>query len=250
MAQIKTNLQYGTTGTVQSANVADDAVTLAKMASGTDGNIITYDASGNPAVVASGTAGHFLKSQGADTVPVFAAAGGDWVKLHGSTLASTPAYVDIDTVFSASYKVYKLFIVDYDVSTDGMIEIPFLVSGTVQTAADYYIKYNDMRSNFSTFTTGGGVTTDTAGFEINQGWYTNADSDIKSSMEVTFYNPNDNSRHNSIQFNSILIQSGHWGATEGVGFYNANIGATGIRIDPSAGTLATGSSFYLYGLKV
>jgi len=179
-----------------------------------------------------------------------APSGGDWIKLHGSTLATTPSYVDIDSVFSSSYKVYKLFIVDYDVSTDGMIEIPFLVSGSVQTAADYYIKYNDMRSNFSTFTTGGGVTTDTAGFEINQGWYTIEDSDIKSGMEVTFYNPNDNSTHNSIQFNSILIQSGHWGATEGVGFYNANIAATGIRIDPSAGTLETGSAFYLYGLTV
>jgi len=75
MAQIKTNLQYGTTGTVQSANVADDAITLGKMASGTDGNVITYDASGNPAVVASGTSGHFLKSQGAGTVPVFASSG-------------------------------------------------------------------------------------------------------------------------------------------------------------------------------
>ena len=63
MAQIKIN-QY---------SIPDDAITLAKMASGTDGNIITYDASGNPAVVASGTAGHFLKSQGANTVPVFAA---------------------------------------------------------------------------------------------------------------------------------------------------------------------------------
>ena len=28
--------------------VTDDAVTLAKMAPGTDGNIISYDASGNP----------------------------------------------------------------------------------------------------------------------------------------------------------------------------------------------------------
>ena len=65
MAQIKTN-QY---------SIADDAITLAKMAGGTDGNILTYDASGNPAVVASGTSGHFLKSQGADTVPLFAAGG-------------------------------------------------------------------------------------------------------------------------------------------------------------------------------
>ena len=61
------------TGEIPTAAIADDAVTLAKMASGTDGNVITYDASGNPAVVASGSSGQFLKSQGADTVPVFAA---------------------------------------------------------------------------------------------------------------------------------------------------------------------------------
>ncbi len=86
MAQIKTNLQYGVTGSLQTANIgnnqitnalmADDAIGLAEMAAGTDGNIITYDASGNPAVVAVGTSGHFLKSQGAGSVPVFAAAGG------------------------------------------------------------------------------------------------------------------------------------------------------------------------------
>ena len=61
---------------VDAGTLANDAVGLAQMAAGTDGNIITYDASGNPAVVASGTSGHFLKSQGADTVPVFAAVGG------------------------------------------------------------------------------------------------------------------------------------------------------------------------------
>ena len=176
--------------------------------------------------------------------------GGDWIKLHGSTLSGTASEVDIDTVFSSSYKVYKLFIVDYDVSTDGLIRVPFLVSGTVQTAADYYIKYDDMHGNFTTATIDDGVFTDTAGFEINQGWYTNEDSDIKSGMEVTFYNPNDNTCHNSIQFNSILIQSGHWGWTRGVGFYNANIAATGLRVVPSAGTLSIGCAFYLYGLKV
>ena len=31
--------------------VTDDSVTLAKMAPGTDGNIISYDASGNPVAV-------------------------------------------------------------------------------------------------------------------------------------------------------------------------------------------------------
>ena len=56
--------------------VTDDAVTLAKMAPGTDGNLITYDASGNPAAVATGSAGQVLTSAGAGAPPTFAAAGG------------------------------------------------------------------------------------------------------------------------------------------------------------------------------
>ena len=48
-------------------------VTLAKMAGGTDGNLITYDTSGDPAYVATGTSGHVLTSAGADAVPAFAA---------------------------------------------------------------------------------------------------------------------------------------------------------------------------------
>ena len=41
-----------TAAPLTSSDVADDIITLAKMAGGTDGNIITYDASGDPAVVA------------------------------------------------------------------------------------------------------------------------------------------------------------------------------------------------------
>jgi hypothetical protein len=58
------------------AGLVDDAVTLAKMASGTAGNLITYDASGNPAAVATGTATHVLTSNGAGAAPTFQAATG------------------------------------------------------------------------------------------------------------------------------------------------------------------------------
>ena len=51
--------------------LADNSVTLAKMAGGTDGNLITYDTSGNPAYVVTGTAGQLLKSNGAGAVPTF-----------------------------------------------------------------------------------------------------------------------------------------------------------------------------------
>jgi hypothetical protein len=63
----------GTIGEVQvvADMVADNAITLAKMASGTDGNIISYDASGNPVAVATGSDGQVLTSAGAGAQPAF-----------------------------------------------------------------------------------------------------------------------------------------------------------------------------------
>ena len=57
--------------TVKTATVQDDAITLAKMASGTDGNIISYDASGNPVAIATGNDGQVLTSTGAGSPPAF-----------------------------------------------------------------------------------------------------------------------------------------------------------------------------------
>ena len=57
------------TGAVSNAEVADNAITLAKMAHGTDGEIITYDASGAPATVGVGTSGQVLTSNGAGSAP-------------------------------------------------------------------------------------------------------------------------------------------------------------------------------------
>ena len=60
------------------ADIGDNAVTLAKMAGGTDGQIITYDASGDPIAVGPGTDGQVLTSTGAGSPPAFeaVAAGG------------------------------------------------------------------------------------------------------------------------------------------------------------------------------
>ena len=62
-----------TAAPLTSSDVADDIITLAKMAGGTDGNIITYDASGDPAVVATGSDGQVLTSTGAGSPPAFEA---------------------------------------------------------------------------------------------------------------------------------------------------------------------------------
>ena len=56
---------------VKTTGIADDAVTTDKMASGTDGRIISYDASGNPTTIGPGTDGQVLTSTGAGSPPAF-----------------------------------------------------------------------------------------------------------------------------------------------------------------------------------
>ena len=59
--------------------IADNAVTLAKTAHGTQGGVQYYAASGVPSELAAGTSGYFLKTQGTSANPVWAevAAGGE-----------------------------------------------------------------------------------------------------------------------------------------------------------------------------
>jgi hypothetical protein len=65
--------EHYTDGSIDTAHIADDQITLAKMASGTDGVIITYDASGNPVHVGPGSDGQVLTSTGAGSPPAFEA---------------------------------------------------------------------------------------------------------------------------------------------------------------------------------
>ena len=56
---------------LQSAAITDKAVTLGKMSDGTDGQLITWDASAVIATVPTGGATQVLTAQGAGAEPVF-----------------------------------------------------------------------------------------------------------------------------------------------------------------------------------
>ena len=71
---IATGVWQGTA--IASGYIADNSITLAKMAGGTDGNIISYDASGNPVAIATGNDGQVLTSTGAGSPPAFEDAAG------------------------------------------------------------------------------------------------------------------------------------------------------------------------------
>ena len=91
-------------GAITTAKINDDAVTLAKFASGTDGNIITYDASGNPAAVSTGSSGQILTSAGAGSPPTFAAGGGwEFVSTITADNASDIVFESMTTGYDWSF---------------------------------------------------------------------------------------------------------------------------------------------------
>ena len=85
---IEAGFKVGGSAGVPTASIQDNAVTLAKIASGTDGELITWDASGDPAAVAVGTATHVLTSNGTGAAPTFQAAAGGGFTL-GTPQATT-----------------------------------------------------------------------------------------------------------------------------------------------------------------
>ena len=87
-------------GIVDAGTLADNAVGLAQMAGGTDGNIITYDTSGNPAVVATGSDGQVLTSAGADAVPAFEAAPGGGKVLQVVSMVTTSGTSSTTTTYA------------------------------------------------------------------------------------------------------------------------------------------------------
>ena len=72
---------------ISAGKIPDDAIGLAHLAAGTDGQVITYDASGNPVAVGPGTDGQVLTSTGAGSPPAFedAVSEGTQVKSTGES---------------------------------------------------------------------------------------------------------------------------------------------------------------------
>ena len=97
------NSEHYVDGSIDTAHIADNQITLAKLAGGTDGNLISYDANGDPVAVATGNSGQVLTSAGAGAPPTFATASGSWVgtattdlNMAGTADASKGDIIDVN----------------------------------------------------------------------------------------------------------------------------------------------------------
>ena len=234
--------------------VTDDSVTLAKMAPGTDGNIISYDASGNPVAIATGSDGQVLTSAGAGSPPAFEnAAGGAWSKLVTTTVSSNTAAVEFNSTYlNSTYRDYRIIISDMHHST-GSGAYPELQIGNGSsyiTNGDYRFAMRAFKSDASTNQE---VSQATSQFKLSADTIAGNDSNKKSSFEITMFDPLSTSSFFTLQATgSFIATSGDLACGQyGGGFFNGQQGTAInlVKIFMNTGSINAGT-FTLYGRKI
>ena len=208
---------------VTTAKINNDSVTLAKMASGTDGNIITYDASGDPAAVSTGSSGQVLTSAGAGSPPTFAAAAeAGWTFVEKVT-ASGDSTVDIgDSTNVVAGFDYIIRCDDMDTSADQQASGFGLRFGTGSGTPTYQNSSYNSQEHQTVATSN--VVSNVAGASELRFALTNiniggAGAGETQTIEIVIYNPNANQKTRA----SMLI----FGDNSGNVMYNTT--STGER---------------------
>jgi hypothetical protein len=234
------------------SDITDDIISLAKMSSGTDGNLITYDASGNPAAVAAGTSGHFLKSQGAGSVPVFAAGGGAWNKITTAT-ASNSASVEFDGNLTDTYRVYKIICDNLVPITDAaklLITLKRDGEGSYNTgSSDYWYAGDRMRNSAGGGSGVLGTHDDDMADPAIDGRcdYGNATGEVGNFEMTIFPRSGKNCHVHFYEMGSDSYTNNIWSTV--IGKLNTASDVQSIKIAMSSGNISTGN-FVLYGLSI
>jgi len=239
---------------VSTAKIADDAITLAKMAAGTDGQIITYDASGNPAAVGPGTDGQVLTSTGAGSPPAFEAipGGGGFVHLKTTTISSGTATVDFNhgsggVVFDSTYNAYLFVFSDVHPATDAQpFELTFSTdAGSSYISSNYAYAHMGRRSGNSTL-------------EHNSASDSNIDctslviggaASESLSMQLWFNKPSGTDGAKMVSSQAAHMDNdGNYVSVSSMGSNSSTSAITGIRFKFGSGNIDRGT-FTMFGVK-
>ena len=119
------------------------------MASGTDGQVITYSATGDPVAVGPGTTGQVLTSAGANLPQTFADAGGGGLWAYIGTVNFSAATNLEITGFTTDYRI-ELYNMGFSLSNANLNMVTTGDNTNFQTSANY--RYTTMMpSNATTF---------------------------------------------------------------------------------------------------
>jgi hypothetical protein len=225
-------------GTLAASNGGTGATTLAA------NNVLLGNGTSPLQVVAPGTAGNVLTSNGTTWASATPAGGGSWIWLS-TVVANNSATVDIDTNINSTYDVYAIVASNANTSVSGDLQAFFRTAGSY-FSADYNSYFATSNASF----TGGPVSGSGFASLIGQGSIRMSGNNAISingpfNFVLFLYSPSVDGIRKSVSFSGVSSAgrgiSGCGGCT---GFTTP---VTGIRFTGPANI--TSGTFRLYGIK-
>ena len=240
-------VQFFTIGSVQAvadnaitqAKMADNAIGLAELAGGTDGNIISFDSSGDPVAIATGNDGQVLTSAGAGAQPAFEAlpaASSGWEFISHTVFSSTANFT---ATVGADYD-YQAIFRDVLPATDAQL----LVCNVGVAGPTYRTSGYQVQGVYIPQTTSLGGFVDTAGFFMGSDVQGNAAAE-QGYMTMTIFDPA-GAGYTACEFQSNYVNNGGVSyANSGAGRYDTAESNTLLKWYYGSGNIASGNmSFY------
>ena len=145
-------------GLVGTAGIDDNAVSLAKLADGTQGQVLYYGASGAPTLLNHGTSGHFLKTQGSGANPVWAAPSGGGTTFVSTSDVTSNTTTTTVTGLDSSSDWWQLLISGCTLESISQPEIQYITSGGTQNSNYTYCTSSNNQWSTGTVNDGGSAT--------------------------------------------------------------------------------------------
>jgi hypothetical protein len=243
-------------GSVNTAAIAADAITEAKIA---DGAVESEHLNAN--VISGQTE---LAEAPADTDELLVSDAGvlkrmdysyikassDFVKLASGEVTSSTSQVDIEGYFSSTYENYRLVLNAVHPATASAINLRLKLSGSYATTY-YYWLYSGLNSVDDHSTS-----ENYNAYYSNDRFYVSAHMDTNQDRSghsiIDIFQPYKTDRHKYIQFRSIgttAAANNQMTFVAGGGFQMTDLGAcTGVRVFMSSGNIET-MDYQLYGIK-
>ena len=245
---------------LSASDLNDDIISLAKLASGTDGNLITYDASGNPAAVATGDDGQVLTSAGAGAAPAFEAAaggGGAWEYICRQTLASDAsdiqfidgtAATDGTPDFGSDYAAVQFLMEHFTPATDAAQARLWISTdtGSSYLTADYWAASQWIKNQAD------GTATTVLGATDNFRLSTTTEGDAAQGLNgyVNLFNTSDAAHNPFATWDFSTSESGiNIYRYSGGAFHTTNQNVDAVKFGFHTGDVLAASTIRMYGLK-
>jgi len=236
---------------ITTAMLNDDAVNSAKLSStavdntNTNSTLITSQTAKTTLVdadellISDSEASGVLKKVDLSDLPF------SWKLLKTGSVSSGDGYATLTSVFTSTYKIYKIFFYDWNTSLDAAPYLQWVTgASTVESGSNTYY-YSGVGYN----TSGGGSnwSGNDDQFQI-AGETIRHDSDEQFAWEGTLYNPAGTTLKKRLVFAGGGRRTGNYNfSANGSGEWNSTTAITGLKVRPSGGTFDS-LSWRIYGI--